>query len=175
MRGADRFFLIGPTGAGKTTIGRTLARVLGLSFHDSDRVIEQRTGVTIPLIFEVEGEAGFRVRERNIIHELSNLPDIVLATGGGAILDAANRADLAARGQVIYLHAGIEQQFRRTEHDRHRPLLQTGDRRARLIELMRQRTPLYREIADITIETDAHSAGFVVKDILNCLTLRAQD
>ena len=150
-------------GAGKSTIGRQLSKQLGLPFHDSDHEIEARTGVDIPLIFELEGEAGFRKRECVVIDDLTRLPGIVLATGGGAILDPANREHLNSRGQVIYLHASINQQLKRTRMDRNRPLLQTKDPLARLEELMATRDPLYREIASLVIDTD----GMRVRDVVN--------
>ncbi len=156
-------------GAGKTTIGKALARELGLEFHDSDKHIELRTGADIPLIFELEGEAGFRGRERAMIDELSRLTGIVLATGGGAVLNVDTRANLAARGRVIYLHTTVEQQLKRTARDRHRPLLHTDDPRARLTDLMEQREPLYREIAELVIKTDGRSVAAVVKEILKKL------
>src|SRR3990172_4164573 len=153
MNTHGNYFLIGPMGAGKTTIGRELAKSLKIDFLDSDREIERRTGATIPLIFELEGEAGFRVRESAMINELTQHQGVVLATGGGAILDSANRNKLAARGYVIYLHAGIEQLLKRTAKDHHRPLLQTTDPGTCLRELIEAREPLYREIADLIIET----------------------
>ena len=156
------FFLVGPMGAGKSTIGRQLARTLGLEFIDSDREIETRTGVDIPLIFELEGEDGFRRREEEMIDILTQRQGIVLATGGGAVLSGTNRRHLAARGQVIYLHTSVNQQLQRTAHDRNRPLLQTGNPGQKLQELMTQRDPLYREIADLTIETD----GCRVRDVV---------
>lgn len=159
-------FLIGPMGAGKSTIGRQLSIRLNMDFHDSDHEIEARTGVDIPLIFELEGEAGFRRRERIVIDELTRLPGIVLATGGGAILDPANRHHLSSRGRVVYLHASVNQQLRRTRRDRNRPLLQTEDPRARLEELMAVRDPLYREIACTVIETDGRRVRDVVKLII---------
>lgn len=154
----DNIFLVGPMGAGKTTIGRQLAKSLGLDFVDSDHEIENRTGVGIPLIFEVEGEEGFRRREREMIDELTRRGNIVLATGGGAVLDAANRAHLSARGQVVYLHASLEHLLKRTAKDRNRPLLQTDNPRARLQQILEQRDPLYREIADLVVETDRGGA-----------------
>ncbi|MEJ2685944.1 MAG: shikimate kinase AroK [Gammaproteobacteria bacterium] len=166
MKTPGSLFLVGPMGAGKSTIGRQLARALHMPFHDSDREIEQRTGVDIPLIFELEGEAGFRRREREVIDELTALPDIVLATGGGAILDTDNRRLLAARGRVVYLHTSVDQQLRRTGRDRGRPLLQTENPESRLQQLMAQREPLYREIADMTLETDGRTVREVVKEIL---------
>ena len=160
------FFLVGPMGAGKSTIGRQLARCLKLKFIDSDREIEIRTGVDIPLIFELEGESGFRKRERKVIDELTTKPGIILATGGGAVLDKRNRQHLASRGRVIYLHTSVEQQLRRTAHDRNRPLLQTPNPKQKLEELMQVRDPLYREIADWIIETDGRRVRDVVQQIV---------
>jgi len=162
-------FLTGPMGAGKSTIGRQLSRQLKMPFHDSDHEIEQRTGVDIPLIFELEGEAGFRKREAAIIDELTRLPGIILATGGGAILDPVNRQHLAGRGTVIYLQTSVDQQLRRTGRDRNRPLLQTDNPRGKLADLMAEREPLYREIADIVIETDGKRVQNVVQQICDYL------
>jgi shikimate kinase len=162
-------FLTGPMGAGKSTIGRQLSKRLNKEFHDSDHEIEARTGVDIPLIFELEGEAGFRKREQTIIEELTRIPDIILATGGGAILDPENRRNLSTRGRVIYLHASVNQQLKRTRRDRNRPLLQTADPRAKLEELMAIRDPLYREIADVIIETDGKRVRDVVRQIIQQL------
>lgn len=159
-------FLVGPMGAGKTTIGRQLARLLKRDFLDSDREIEQRTGVNIPLIFDLEGETGFRARERSVIDELTQLPDIVLATGGGAILDPDNRKHLTERGTVVYLETSVDQQLKRTGRDRNRPLLQTEEPRRRLEELLAIRDPLYREIADLTVLTDGRTAKDVVNQIM---------
>jgi shikimate kinase len=161
------FFLVGPMGAGKSTIGRQLARCLKLKFVDSDREIELRTGVDIPLIFELEGESGFRKRERKVIDELTTKPGIMLATGGGAVMDKLNRQHLAARGRVIYLHTSVEQQLQRTAHDRNRPLLQTANPKQKLQELMEVRDPLYREIADWVIETDGCRVRDVVQQIIH--------
>ena len=149
-------------GAGKSTIGRNLARTLNLEFLDSDHVIEERTGVDIPLIFELEGEDGFRKRESAIIDELTARSQIILATGGGAILDPDNRSKLSSRGIVIYLETSVEQQLRRTSHDHSRPLLQTEDPKTKLQELMRIRGPLYAEVADWTIKTDHRKSRDVV-------------
>ena len=172
MKMPGSLFLTGPMGAGKSTIGRQLARQLKLDFYDSDREIEHRTGVDIPLIFELEGESGFRKRERLVIDELTSLPNIVLATGGGAILDPDNRKHLSERGLVIYLHASVNQQLSRTKHDRNRPLLQTDDPRRRLEELLHIRDPLYREIANLIIETDGKRVMAVVNQIIRKLKLR---
>jgi len=169
MKTPGSLFLTGPMGAGKSTIGRQLSKQLDLPFHDSDHEIETRTGVDIPLIFELEGEAGFRKRECTVIDELTQLPDIVLATGGGAILDAQNREHLGNRGKVIYLHASVNQQLKRIRMDRNRPLLQTDDPRARLEELMATRDPLYRDIATIVIDTDGMRVRDVVGKILQLL------
>ena len=172
MKTPGNLFLTGPMGAGKSTIGRQLSKQLRMVFYDSDREIENRTGVDIPLIFELEGEQGFRKRERLVIDELTSLPNIVLATGGGAILDADNRKHLAERGLVIYLHASVNQQLARTKHDRNRPLLQTDNPRQRLEDLMRLRDPLYREIADLVIDTDGKRVMAVVNQIIRKLKLR---
>lgn len=150
-------FLVGMMGAGKTSVGRVLAKRLDKVFHDSDHVIEERTGVKIPVIFEIEGEAGFRTRESAVVDELSALPDIVLATGGGAILSESNRDRLRSRGTVVYLRATVRDLLNRTRHDRNRPLLQTADPRARLNELYELRDPLYRETAHVVIETGSQS------------------
>lgn len=167
MNAKGSFFLVGPMGAGKSTIGRKLARVLGLTFIDSDREIEEKTGVDIPLIFELEGESGFRKREQDVIDTLAATPGIVLATGGGAVLDPQNRRNLATCGTVIYLQTSVDQQLQRTAHDRNRPLLQTDNPRAKLEQLLAERDPLYREIADIVIETDGCRVRDVVQKIMH--------
>jgi shikimate kinase len=158
----DNIFLVGPMGAGKSSLGRQLARRLGRPYWDSDKLLEQRTGVDIPTIFEFEGEAGFRRREAQVIDELTRKVGIVLATGGGAVVNEENRQRLNERGTVVYLRATVQTQLRRTARDRNRPLLQTVDRRARLTSLFKQRDPLYREIANFTIDTDRHSVRFVL-------------
>jgi shikimate kinase len=155
-------FLVGMMGAGKTSVGKLLARHLGKTFYDSDHVIESRTGVKIPIIFELEGEAGFRAREAAVIEELSALEDVVLATGGGAVLRPRNRELLKARGTVVYLRASVNELWSRTRHDRNRPLLQTQDPYARLCELHAQRDPLYREVATVTMETGTQSLKHLV-------------
>lgn len=166
MLSSANIFLIGPMGAGKTTIGRRLAEKRGLEFLDSDHEIEARTGVDIPYIFEKEGEAGFRKREQQTIAELCQRGGIVLATGGGAILDPANRQALAAHGFVVYLHASIDQQCQRTARAANRPLLQAAtDRRETLARLFAIRDPLYREIADLILQTDNRSAKTLIREI----------
>ena len=152
-------------GAGKTTIGKQLAEALSMDFMDSDHEIEARTGVTIPHIFDVEGEEGFRRREEAMIDELTQKQNIVLATGGGAVIREINRQHLENRGTVIYLHASIDQLLERTSRDKNRPLLQTGNPRAKLEELMAVREPLYRQIADIVIDTEQQPVTRVVKRI----------
>lgn len=147
--------LIGMPGAGKTTVGRMLAADIGFEFIDADRELEARSGVTIPTIFAIEGEAGFRRREATIIDELSQRPRIVLATGGGAVLDAHTRARLRERGLVIYLRASADEVFRRTRHDKSRPLLQGDDPRAMIEALLAQREPLYAETAHLTFQSAA--------------------
>ena len=154
-------------GAGKTTIGRQLANELTLEFFDSDHEIEKRTGVTITHIFDIEGEAGFRKRETAMLDELTDKKGIVLATGGGAILKPENRQFLMSRGTTIYLYANIETLLERTAKDRNRPLLQTENPRARLEELLEIRDPLYRETADIIIDTGKDSVRLALKEILD--------
>lgn len=162
----SNIFLIGPMGAGKTTVGRRLAQARGMTFVDSDHDIESRTGVDIPYIFEKEGEVGFRRREQQSIEILTQQDNIVLATGGGAVMDPDNRRMLASRGTVIYLHASVDQQLARTQRADNRPLLQqAADRRAVLENLLRMRDPLYREIAHLIVSTDHRTAKCVVRDI----------
>lgn len=161
--------LVGPMGAGKSTIGRLLAKELRLSFKDSDKEIEQRTGANIPWIFDVEGEAGFREREQAMLAELCQTDGIVLATGGGAVLRPENRQALSSGGRVIYLHASVAQQLERTSRDRNRPLLRAADPGRVLSELMTIRDPLYREIADLVVETDERPPRIVVEEILERL------
>jgi len=165
-----RIFLIGPMGVGKTTLGQQLAQALGYRFLDSDKEIERRTGATIPLIFELEGEAGFRQREAAMIDELSQLDQVVLATGGGAVLRPENRRHLAGRGHVVYLRADIDKLLERTARDRNRPLLQTDNPRQKLLDILETREPLYREIADQVVETGSHT----VRETLKLLTRNLQ-
>jgi shikimate kinase len=159
-------FLVGLMGAGKTTVGRALAKRLGKAFHDSDREIETRTGVRVAHIFEIEGEDGFRKREAETIERLTSLEDIVLATGGGAVLDPTNRERLKGRGFVIYLHAHPRELWQRTRHDRTRPLLQNADPRQRLEDLYAVRDPLYRETADAVVETGRQGVSLLVAQAL---------
>lgn len=161
----NNIFLVGPMGAGKSTVGRQLADALSFSFRDSDQEIQRRTGVDIPTIFEYEGEEGFRQRERQVIKELTEETGIVLATGGGAVLRPDNRQDLASRGVVIYLRCSPEQQFSRTSRDRNRPLLHTEDPLERLRELMEVRDPLYKQVADLLVSTERRGTSSVVKEI----------
>ena len=156
-------------GAGKSAVGRHLARLLHLEFVDSDEEIETRTGVDIPFIFEKEGEEGFRKREVNVIDELSQREGVVLATGGGAIADPESRSRLGARGFVVYLHTSVKQQLERTQRRNKRPLLENGDKEKVLRELMEERDPLYREISDLIIETDGRRVQTVAREIHDAL------
>lgn len=166
MSGAGRVFLIGPMGAGKSTIGRYLADLLGKEFVDSDHEIERRTGASIPLIFEIEGEEGFRRREATMIEELTIRDDIVLATGGGAVLAERNRELLKARGTVVYLQAPIDTLVARTHRDRHRPLLpREGERRATFEEIMRVREPLYQATAHVVVTTDHRAPPVIAQEV----------
>ncbi|GGC91446.1 shikimate kinase AroK [Halopseudomonas salina] len=159
-------FLVGPMGAGKSTIGRLLAKELKYPFKDSDREIEARTGADIPWIFDVEGEEGFRQREEAMIAELVLESGIVLATGGGVVMREANRQALAANGLVVYLRTSVDQQLQRTSKDRQRPLLLNADPERVLRDLMAKRDPLYREIADIIIDTDQRGPKVVVNTVV---------
>jgi shikimate kinase len=165
MLSQPNVYLIGPMGSGKSAVGRHLARLLRFSFYDSDADIEARTGVDIAFIFEKEGEAGFRLRERESIERLTRLDGVVVATGGGAIILSENRRTLAERGAVVYLETSISQQLERTRHGRHRPLLVDTDPKEKLAELMHQRALLYAEIADLTVSTDGRRVQVVAEQI----------
>jgi len=167
LKGKRNVFLVGPMGAGKTTIGKQLAQILHLEFVDSDQEIEARTGAPIDWIFDIEGESGFRNREREVIAELSQRQGIVLATGGGAIAETENRTFLAGRGIVVYLETSIEQQLERTRRDKRRPLLQgNDDPESTLVELHKERDALYREIADVIVATNENSIKTVANKIV---------
>ena len=173
-------FLVGLMGAGKTSVGRLLSRRMGKEFYDSDHVIEDRTGVKIMVIFDIEGESGFRSRERDVIKELVRKKGIVLATGGGSILDSENRQHLKNNGTVIYLHASVGELVRRTNHDSKRPLLRTKNVKKKLDDLYIERDPLYRSIADLIFETKNQSVAELVsaisftinKNVSDCLRKR---
>jgi shikimate kinase len=173
MIGKHNVFLVGPMGSGKTAVGKCLARLMGAPFYDSDAQIEQRTGVDITFIFEKEGEAGFRQREREAIDALTQLEPIVLATGGGAVLLEENRRVLSARGFVVYLETSVAQQKNRVRRSRNRPLLPDADPTVKLTELMRHRGPLYVEVADIIVPTDGRRVGAVAADIMRGLKERS--
>lgn len=172
LNSTPNIFLVGLMGSGKTTIGRALAKKLQKRFIDADHEIELRTGASIPLIFEIEGEDSFRQREADVIADLTTQEGIVLATGGGAILNAESRAFLRERGVVVYLRASVSSIIQRTSHDKNRPLLQTADPKARIEELTRQRGPFYEEVAHITIETGRPNVQSVVQNILTQLAQR---
>lgn len=158
-------FLVGPMGAGKSTIGRLLSQELHTEFFDSDKVVEERCGTNIPWIFDMEGEEGFRERETQVIDDLTQANNIVLATGGGAVLKPCNREYLSQRGIVVYLRASVQQQLARTSKDKNRPLLQQKDKRQVLTQLFKERDPLYTSIADITIETDQRNPKRVIHEL----------
>ena len=162
-----RVVLVGPMGAGKSTIGRLLAKELGYRFLDSDRIIEERCGANIPWIFDVEGEDGFRQRETAMLNELSNETGTVLATGGGAVMRAENHGLLKKNAVVVYLKTSIDQQVERTRKDRNRPLLQNDDPEGVLRRLFAIRDPLYTELADIVMFTDRKSPRLVVRQLVN--------
>jgi shikimate kinase len=161
----NNIFLVGPMGSGKSTIGRKLAKKLKRSFYDSDAEIEQRTGANIPLIFDIEGEKGFRKRESKIFDELTGLSNIVLATGGGVVLSSENREILSNRGFVIYLKADLEQLVKRTAKDQKRPLLQSSDPEAQLQKIITEREPYYEEVADLIIKSDKRTVKSIVDEI----------
>ena len=169
MRHPQNIFLVGPMGAGKSAVGRQLARALHMRFVDSDDEIEARTGVDIPFIFEKEGEAGFRDREVAAIDDLTQQDGVVLATGGGAVMRPENRTHLGSRGFVVYLYTSVDQQVTRTSRGRERPLLEGGDRRQILEDLLAVRDPLYREIADLVVETDRRKVKSVAAEIVDAV------
>ena len=168
-RPSGNIFLVGMMGAGKTTVGKMLAREMGKIFIDSDEEIQKRTGVIIPHIFDIEGEAGFRQREASVIQEMAQRNNIVLATGGGAVLNDQNRAALHSNGIVVYLRSSVHDLWQRTRHDRNRPLLQTADPYAKLKELHKQRDPLYMQVADLVELTGKQSAHILVMGLKNKL------
>jgi shikimate kinase len=169
MKHPKNLFLVGPMGAGKSAVGRQLARLTHLDFVDSDEEIESRTGVDIPFIFEKEGEEGFRTRESKVIDELSLREGIVMATGGGAVVDPESRSRLGGRGFVVYLYTSVKQQLERTQRGRNRPMLENGDREKILEELMESRDPMYREIADLIVDTDGRRVQTVAREIHEAL------
>ncbi|HEY9118387.1 MULTISPECIES: shikimate kinase AroK [Marinobacter] len=162
-----RIVLVGPMGAGKSTIGRMLARELGYRFLDSDRIIEERCGANIPWIFDVEGEDGFRQRESAMLAELAEQPQTVLATGGGAVMRAENHPVLRKDALIVYLRTSLEQQVERTRRDRNRPLLQNDDPEGVLRHLFELRDPIYTRLADIVMYTDRKSPRLVVRQLIN--------
>ncbi|MCO4810476.1 MAG: shikimate kinase AroK [Gammaproteobacteria bacterium] len=170
MKHPKNIFLVGPMGAGKSAVGRHLARALHLTFADSDDEVETRTGVDIAFIFEKEGEGGFRKREVDAIDDLTRLDGVVLATGGGAVMNADTRSNLGGRGFVVYLYTTVEQQVVRTKKGRERPLLENGDPRSTLEELLQKRDPLYREIADLVVETDGRKVHSVAQEIIEAIS-----
>jgi shikimate kinase len=169
VKNTHNIFLVGLMGAGKTTVARILARRLDRAFYDTDHEIERRTGVKIPVIFEIEGEEGFRLREAQALDELSALDNVILATGGGVVVRPENRELLKSRGVVVYLRAQPRDLWYRTRHDKNRPLLQTPDPLGRLQELYTQRDPLYAEVADIVIDTGRPNVGPLVTQLLEKL------
>jgi shikimate kinase len=170
MKHPKNIFLVGPMGAGKSAVGRHLARALHLTFVDSDDEVESRTGVDIAFIFEKEGEEGFRKREAAAIDDLTRLDSVVLATGGGAVMSADTRSNLGGRGFVVYLYTTVDQQVVRTKKGRQRPLLEKGDPRGTLEELLQKRDPLYREIADLVVETDGRKVHSVASEIIEAIS-----
>jgi shikimate kinase len=170
MKHPRNIFLVGPMGAGKSAVGRHLARTLHLTFVDSDEEVESRTGVDIAYIFEKEGEAGFRKREAAAIDDLTRLDSVVLATGGGAVIDPDNRSNLGGRGFVVYLYTTVDQQVVRTRKGRERPLLEKGNPRGTLETLLQKRDPLYREIADLVVDTDGRKVQSVASEIIESIS-----
>ena len=171
---AEHIILIGAMGAGKSSVGHKLAKKLDRPFYDSDRIIEEKTGVNIATVFEYEGEAGFRLREQKAIEELCHLKATVLATGGGAVLDERTRKLLSTHGTVIYLKASVDELLKRTRHSNHRPLLNVADKHQAIAELLHQREPLYLQTADHTIATDRRTVSWTANQILKLLGLPMQ-
>jgi shikimate kinase len=163
---SGNLILVGMMGSGKTTMGRALAKQLGKTFVDSDEEIIKRTGVTVPHIFDVEGESGFRLRETAAIKDLAARDNLVLATGGGAVLAEENRTALQQNGIVIYLKASVHDLWQRTRHDRNRPLLQTKDPHGRLTELFQQRDPLYQQVSDIVVQSGKQSVNVLMQHLI---------
>ncbi len=163
----NNIFLVGPMGAGKTTIGRFLANSLDLEFVDLDTEIEQRCGANIPWIFDVEGEEGFRKREAQLLDEVTLKKGILLATGGGAVLAEKNRKILKERGYVVYLSASVDQLLERTAHDKNRPLLQVDNPRAVIESLISDRDPLYRDVSDLVVMTERRRPQLVAEEIVD--------
>lgn len=173
--GKQNIYLIGPMGSGKTTIGRRLAEKLGLTFYDCDHEIETRTGASVTLIFEIEGEAGFRERERQMLLELSRREGVLVATGGGAVLTEANRNVMRQSGIVVYLRTSVVQQLERLGRDRSRPLLRTTNRKEKLMELAEARNPLYEETADLVFPVKNRNIDSTVAQIYKAIsTYRSQ-
>jgi shikimate kinase len=175
MHKSGNLFFIGPTGAGKTTIGKRAAGYFGLQFHDLDHAIENRTGADVALIFDIEGEAGFRKRESDLLEELTNKRGIVLATGGGAILDPVNRRHLQARGFVIYLQTTIERQIERLSRDKRRPLLRSANRNEILEKMATQRNPIYTETADLVIPSESVSVAVMARKVIQHIERATKD
>ncbi|WP_446831063.1 shikimate kinase [Candidatus Foliamicus sp.] len=169
MQTARNVFLVGPMASGKSAVGSWLAKRLGLPFADSDRYIEEKTGASIALIFDIEGEEGFRAREEQAIQKLCRRQALVLATGGGAVLRDGNRRSLSENGLVIYLRCSVDEQLQRAKHTRHRPLLEQGARREVLRELALQREPLYLAVADHVVDTTGRQVRQVGQDIIRLL------
>jgi len=168
-RKVKNIFLIGPMAAGKTSIGRVLARNLGWEFYDSDQVVEQQAGVDIVWIFDEEGEEGFRRREQNVIHQLTQKRHVVLSTGGGSVANAANRNALEMNGHIVWLQVSVDQQVKRTVYDRKRPAIQNADRKSVFTALQRERQVWYEELADVAVRTDQRRVYTVVEDIITQL------
>ena len=175
MPNVENIILVGPMGSGKSAVGRLLADRLGLTLLDSDVEIEVRTGVDVPYIFEREGEDGFRAREAEVLDEITRREGVVVATGGGAVLDPLTRERLRGRGRVVYLRTSVDQQLARTRRTAHRPLLMNPDPRGTLERLMAQRSALYEEVADITVDTDGRKVKTVVEEILRRLSPARSD